>query len=129
MKFDRTSADHKQSGANRILLVERDRMLRELRTEILHINGFKVHAEETLNEARVIWQPGDFDMVLISWEHHPEEALSFCEELKAQDPALNYVILRSAARYIPRNECTDAVIPLAEGPQHMVERVRTLLAD
>lgn len=128
MNLERTSADKKKPN-NRILLVERDRMLRELRTRILHVNGFKVHAEETIAEARSSWRPGEFDLVLINWEHHPDEAVAFCEELKNQDPSLNYVILRSAAKYVPRNECTDAVIPLVEGPQHMVDRVRTLLAE
>jgi DNA-binding response OmpR family regulator len=128
MNPDRTPANTANLN-NRILLVERDSTLRDLRARILQMNGFRVHSQETIAQARSAWRPGEFDLVLINWEHHPDEAVAFCEELKSQDKNLNYVILRSAARYIPRNECSDAVIPLAEGPQHLVERVRTLLAE
>jgi two-component system OmpR family response regulator len=118
-----------QDRKQKILLLDDDPMLQKLRSTILQRNGFYVDTAAAIAEARALWRPNIYDLVLVDVKSDVRSALDFCEEIKSESREQLFVVLSQPPLYIPPESCADEVISKEEGPHHFVTRVRELLAS
>jgi DNA-binding response OmpR family regulator len=115
--------------AKKILLVDDEPRIRELRALILEGQGHQVETADTLEEARAAWLPGKYSLIIVDLRRQPQEAMDFCEEIKAESPEQLIAFLTAPMVHVsPPNSCPDDVIRQEEGPEEFVKRVQSLLA-
>jgi DNA-binding response OmpR family regulator len=68
---------------------------------VLREKGIDVDAAENLNDARVLFQAGRYDLVLLDLHRYPPaEALVFCRVIKSIDPSQRIALLVGAPSYV-----------------------------
>src|SRR5579871_108488 len=115
-----------ESRKRSILLVDDDAGAHKLRAAILRKSGYSVEIVSSIAEARAVWQPRKFGLVLVDLKADPRLGIDFCSELKQEHPEQLFAVLTSLS-YPPRETCPDAIIPKIEGPEYFVETVKSLL--
>lgn len=116
-----------QLPTKRILLVDDDLTMRQLRQAILQRQGYEVTTVCDLDEARAGFKPGHYDLVVLDVKKAPEQALAFCAELKERFGEQSVVLLKGHIVPVPKNHCPDAIITKEDGPANFVLQVRELL--
>jgi DNA-binding response OmpR family regulator len=112
----------------KILLVDDESRIRDLRALILRGQGHVVQTAATLEEARAAWLPGKYSLIIVDLRRQPKEAMDFCEEIKQESPDQLVAFLTAPMIYVPSNSCPDDVIRQEEGPEEFVQRIQSLLA-
>jgi len=115
-------------ATKKILLVDDEPTIRQLRLHILERQGHAVETAATLDEARAAWQPGKYSLIVVDLRRQVKEAMEFCEAIKQKHPDQLVAFLTGPMVYVPRNSCPDDVIPKEDGPEEFVQRVQELLA-
>ncbi len=88
-------------GSERVLLVDCLQPTRDARTIVLRAHGIDVGIAETLEEARVLFQAGRYDLVLLDLHRYPPaEALVFCHVIKSIDPSQRIALLVGPPSYV-----------------------------
>ncbi len=77
----------------RILLVDDDRLLREVIGEYLVLNGFRVDMAEDANQALLKFKPGTYDLALIDLVLPGMSGLKLMQKLMDDDPKLFCLIM------------------------------------
>jgi DNA-binding response OmpR family regulator len=113
-------------SAKEILLVTCEDLLHD---RILENAGYCVTKVKNVDEARLVWQPGRFALVLIAILTHTKDIEEFCEELKSLYPPQSVALLSGWYTFVPRNSCPDDAIPRSEDPETFVARVAELVAS
>jgi CheY-like chemotaxis protein len=91
----------KDLSHQKILLIDRCQATREVRVNVLQSHGVEVHAIEDFSAARVRWQPGTYDYVLLDIRKFPaEEALEWCGQIKDRSPRQRIAFLVGAPAYL-----------------------------
>jgi DNA-binding NtrC family response regulator len=73
--------------AKKVLLIDRCQATREARTAVLQSRGLEVRAAESLSDARFLWQPNQYDLVLLDVRRYlPGQAMEFYEQVRATSP-------------------------------------------
>ena len=109
----------------KILLLDDDPVSRKLRALTLVVNGFEVYGAASVDDARARLRPSKFDLVLVDCKHDAKGAQQFCQDLEKYDGMLRYAVLTSGAE--PRPPQADNVILKSNGPEHLVQCLRTML--
>jgi DNA-binding NtrC family response regulator len=109
-----------------ILLVTREDLLHD---RILESAGYVVTKAKNISEARLMWQPARFALVLIAILTHTKDVEEFCEELKNLYPPQPVALLTGWYTFVPQNSCPDEAIPRSGNPETFVARVTELLAS
>src|SRR5690349_12705346 len=79
----RSRSQRPNIGGERVLLVDRFHPTRKARAEFLREHSIDVDTAENLDEARVFFQSGRYDLVLLDLSRYPPaEALNFCRIMK-----------------------------------------------
>ena len=88
-------------GSERVLLVDGFQPTLDARSKVLRAHGIDVRTAETLDDARVFFQAGRYDLVLLDLRRYPPaEALVFCRLIKSIDPNQRLALLVGAPSYI-----------------------------
>jgi len=102
-------------GSERVLLVDGFQPTRDARAKVLRAHGIDMRTAETLDEARVFFQAGRYDLVLLDLHHFPAaEVLVFCRVVDSIDPNQRLALLVGAPSYITldwRKELASAGAP------------------
>lgn len=81
-------------GTERILFVDSFRPTRDVRARVLREHGIDVSTAEYLKEARVLFVPGQYDLVLLDLHRYPPAgALVFCRVINNIDPNQRIALL------------------------------------
>ncbi len=112
----------------RVLLVDDNELIRRLRATILGNLGHEVIEAASLEEARALWNPKRFHLIIVDLKQDAERALQFCEELKQRWPDQLVAFLTPHTTYVHPNSCPDEVIPKEDGPAQLVRQVQQMLA-
>ena len=68
----------------KVLLIDSCQATREVREAVLRSHGVDVHAAQSFAEARLLWQPNVYDLVMLDVRRYsPGEVLEFCERINA----------------------------------------------
>jgi response regulator RpfG family c-di-GMP phosphodiesterase len=112
----------------RVLLIDSCQATRDARTQILKAHGIEVHTAENLEEARFLWRPDFYNLVLLDVRRYlPGEALDFCRLLKDISPQERIAFLLGAPRYLSLT-WPEEIIDIDQGQPHWNEMVRRLAA-
>jgi len=109
-----------------ILLVTPDDLLHD---RILEHAGYPVTKVKNVGEARLVYQPARFALVLIAATNHTKDVEQFCEELKTLYPPQSVALMTGWHTFVPKDSCPDAAIPRTGNPETFVARVAELLAS
>ena len=91
-------------GGESILLVDRFHPTCQARAEFLRKRSVDVDTAENLDEARFLFQPDRYDLVLLDVRRYlPGEALDFCRLIKDIDPGQRIAFLPGPPRYLSTN--------------------------
>jgi DNA-binding response OmpR family regulator len=112
-------------AAHRILLI--DSQPHQHREAVLKAGNFQVTAVRTLRDARALYRPSHYNLVLIATDSLSGDPVAFCEELKQQDPSQSVALLSGPHFYLPNDSCPDDVIHNLDGPHHLLQRVNSLI--
>ena len=89
------------NGSERVLLVDWFPATCDARARILREHGIDVGTADTLDEARVFFTLGRYDLVLLDLHRYsPAEALVFCRVIKSIDTNQRIALLIGAPSYI-----------------------------
>ncbi len=89
------------NGSERVLLVDWFQATCDARARVLREHGIDVGTAESLEEARVFFQAGRYDLVLLDLHRYPPaEALVFCRVIKSIDPTQRIALLVGPPSYI-----------------------------
>lgn len=109
-----------------ILLITREDLLHD---QVLESAGYAVTKVKNVAEARLVWEPGHFALVLVAAESHNQDVEEFCEELKTLYPPQSVALLTGWYTFVPKDSCPDAAIPRTGNPESFVARVAELIAS
>ncbi|MFB3813732.1 MAG: hypothetical protein ACE14L_06430 [Terriglobales bacterium] len=110
-----------ERGNYHILVIDGDPRLGQTRCMLLQNSGYRTSYAANYAQARTLWAPQVFDLVLIDVEREPEVALEFCEELKAKDPRQLIALVAGHHVWVRPNPCPDDVIAPEHGPAYFFE--------
>ena len=115
-----------QAMKKEILLVIKEDLLHD---RILEHAGYTVTKVKNVAEARLVYQPGRFALVLIAAANHTKDVESFCEELKTLYPPQFVALMTGWHTFVPKDSCPDAAIPRTGNPENFVAQVTELIAS
>ncbi|HZQ90472.1 MAG TPA: hypothetical protein VFA60_01625 [Terriglobales bacterium] len=115
------------SAPGRILLVNGDATVQRLRKIMLRQRGYKVEGARTLGEALNMLTVGEFALVMVDVGHNAAEALEFCEQIKATNPAQKLALIANHTLYLPSEACPDEVLSKQDGPEQFLSSVDQMI--
>jgi len=87
----------------KVLLIDRNQPTRDVRVRVLQSHGVEVHAADSLQTARFLWQPDVYDLILLDVRRHmPGEALEFYEQIRNASPNEHFAFLVGPPVYLSR---------------------------
>lgn len=87
----------------------------------------RLHCAASLNAARELWRPGQYDIVLAAFDRDPEESARLCKEIKDRAPEQLLAFLVGHGDNLPTEPCPDAVFPKNEPAEYLMARIETFL--
>lgn len=115
-----------QATMKEILLVIAEDLLHD---RILERAGYTVTKVKNVAEARLVYQPARFALILIATANHTKDVEDFCEELKTIYPPQSVALMTGWHTFVPKDSCPDAVIPRTGNPETFVAQVAELMAS
>ena len=92
---------------------------------VLRSAGYQVDTTRTFEEARPLWQPQRYALILIMIDGDPSKPLGFCQEIKQSYPSQLIAFGTNQGLYF--GSCPDDVINRADGPAVLVKRIYKLI--
>jgi hypothetical protein len=109
-----------------ILLVMHEDLLHD---RVLESAGYTVTKVKKVSEARLVYQPARFALVLISAASYTKAVEDFCEELKGLYPPQSVALMTDWHTFVPKDSCPDAALPRTGSPETFVDQVAELVAS
>ncbi len=111
----------------KVLLIDPFPATREVRESILRNHGVEVHAAESLAEARFLWRPNAYHLILLDVRRQlPGEALEFYEQITAASSRQRFAFLVGPPVYLSGTWPSEVTAPEKE-PQQWAETVQRFL--
>jgi len=115
-------------AGKKILLIDRNQSTRDVRASVLRSRGIEVHAADSLQAARFLWQPNLYQFILLDVRRHlPGEALEFYEQIRTASPKEHFVFLVGPPAYLSLT-WPDDVTAVEKEPRQWAETVKRFLA-
>ena len=111
----------------KILLVNGDTTVQQLRALMLRMKGYEVATSGTLHEAREKVAGGDYKLVIVDVGYFAEAGLLFCEEIKKDYPKIKVLLQSDGQLYLRPDSCPDNVISKQDGPHNFINEVEAML--
>jgi len=107
------------NGSERVLLVDCFQPTRDARAKVLREHGIDVSTAEHIEEARVLFVPRQYDLVLLDVHRYPPaEVLVFCRIIKNIDPGQRIALLLGPPNYFTLDWQRE-LAPASEPSQHL----------
>jgi CheY-like chemotaxis protein len=115
-------------AGKKVLLIDRNQPTRDVRASVLRSRGIEVHAADSLQAARFLWQPNLYRFILLDVRRHlPGEALEFYERVRTASPKEHFVFLVGPPAYLSLT-WPDDVTAAEKEPQQWAETIKRFLA-
>ena len=102
-------ATNSSLGTNkRALLVIGNPSRRKVRTNAFRDVGIEVVCAEHIGEARELWHPAVFDLVVIDMKLHNQDAIALCAAIKAEAPKQRIAWFVGSPVYLSATPLSDA---------------------
>ena len=99
-----------------------------MRASVLRSRGIEVHAADSLQAARFLWQPNLYRFILLDVRRHlPGEALEFYEQIRTAGFKEHFVFLVGPPAYLSLT-WPDDVTAVEKKPQRWAETIKRFLA-
>jgi CheY-like chemotaxis protein len=108
-----------------VLIIDSNEAMQTLRARVLRSRGVHVHTAKTVTEARLLWVPDFFDLVLLDVRQKSREAVEFWRTIRRQHPRQRIRFLVGPPMYLSPT-CADEVLARDEVPKEGVQRLRLL---
>jgi CheY-like chemotaxis protein len=115
-------------AGKKVLLIDRNQPTRDVRASVLRSRGIEVHAADSLQAARFLWQPNLYRFILLDVRRHlPGEALEFYERVRTASPKEHFVFLVGPPAYLSLT-WPDDVTAVEKKPQQGARTIKRFLA-
>jgi CheY-like chemotaxis protein len=112
----------------RVLLVDSNHALGEMRARRLRRYGIVVDAVSTIREARFCWRNRSYDLVLLAPRENPEAAIVFRREIRQQNPNQRVAFLVGPPRYLSFT-FGENLFPMPAGSRDWADKLKAYLAS
>lgn len=88
-------------AGKKVLLIDATQSTRQVRAAVLQSHGVEVRSTADLSEARRLWQPNVYDLVMLDVRRYsPGETLEFYERIRDASPQQRIVFLVGPPTYL-----------------------------
>lgn len=122
--MNRTSPD---PSGKKVLLVIGNASRRNLRANVFRDVGIEVICAAHVKEARDLWHPGVYDLVVLDMRLHSDDAADLCSEMKAQSPGQGIAWLVGSPEFLSARPLFDRAIQEDSTP--CANNVRQIMAN
>jgi CheY-like chemotaxis protein len=112
----------------RVLLVDSNQKLGEMRARRLRLYGITVHTASSIQEARVHLEMNSYHLVLLATRENPEDAITFRREIRQQNPKQRVAFLVGPPRYLSFTY-GENLIPMPARSSGWADRLKGHLAS
>jgi DNA-binding NtrC family response regulator len=112
----------------KVLLVVANMSKRNLRASVLRKLGMDVVCAAQVSDARMLWHPSTYDLVLFDTRSDNASAIELCSDMKAESPAQRVAWLVGKPEFLSAAPCADDS-GAAEISSRCEENVRQLMTN
>ena len=123
-----TQGTHEASPGARILLVGGSTPLMSTHAIMLSTHGYHVETVKDASEARARWRACRPDLVLLVLGDSADGNFGLWQSIRQSDPGQRVGFLLTSSQYLCRVFFNGKLVLPGEGPEDIVERVKTMLA-
>ncbi len=98
-----------------------------LRANVLRKHGVEVVCADHIGDARMLWHPNTYDLVLIDLRHENGAAVELCRDMKAECPGQRVAFYVGKPDYLADSPCLDQAHPDV-APKRYEESLRHLMS-
>jgi response regulator RpfG family c-di-GMP phosphodiesterase len=109
-----------QLHTKNVLIVDGNEAMQKLRARVLRSRGVHVHTAKSVTEAKLLWVPDFFDLVLVDVRQRSKEAVEFWRTIRRQHPRQRISFLVGPPTYLSPT-CTDEVVTRDRVPDDWVQ--------
>jgi len=109
-----------QIHTKNVLIVDGNEAMQKLRARVLRSRGVHVHTAKSVTEAKLLWVPDFFDLVLVDVRQRSKEAVEFWRTIRRQHPRQRISFLVGPPTYLSPT-CADEVLARGKVPEDCVQ--------
>jgi len=110
-----------------VLIIDGNEAMQNMRASVLRSHGVHVHLAKSVSEAKLLWVPDFFDLVLLDMRQRSKEAVAFWRTIRREHPRQRISFLVGPPTYLSPT-CADQVIARDKVPQNWMQRLRMSIA-
>ncbi len=110
-----------------VMLVEGVSEARDRHSRTLARRSYDVTTADSLEQARTLWQPKQFHLIIVSLVSLGDAAAAFCDQIKERDADQLIAIIFHPDQELPPTTCAT-IIFTTEPDEYFLARVETLTA-
>jgi DNA-binding NtrC family response regulator len=114
-----------QGTPQRILLIDLDDVRRQSRVQMLESVGYEVETRANYMAAERLDHESEFDLIIVTLHHHPEDAAAYSDHLSKADPRLPILLLTDAGVFVPKGTLSQSVG--AGSVSELIQKVSAML--
>src|ERR1043166_8522710 len=123
-------ATHAQVPAKKsVLLVVPNMSKRNLRASVLRKRGMEVVCASRISDARMLWHPSTYDLVLLDARNDHANANELCVEMRSQSPRQQIAFLVGKPEFLAQSPAPFEEGFVEEVPTRCEENVRQLMTN
>ena len=110
-----------------VLIIDGNEAMQNMRASVLRSHGVHVHLAKSVTEAKLLWVPDFFDLVLLDMRQRSKEAVAFWRTIRREHPRQRISFLVGPPRYLSAT-CADEVIARNKYPEDWMQRLKMSIA-
>ena len=96
-------------GTKNVLIIDSNEAMQNMRARVLRSRGVHVHTAKSVTEAKLLWIPDFFDLILLDVRQRSKEAVEFWRTIRHEHPGQRMRFLVGPPTYLSPS-CADQVI-------------------
>lgn len=108
-------------GTKNVLIIDGNEVMQKLRARVLRSRGVHVHTAKSVTEAKLLWVPDFFDLILLDVRQRSKEAVEFWRTIRRQHPRQRISFLVGPPAYLSPTYA-DEVIARDDVSEDLVKR-------
>lgn len=113
----------------KILLVSANGPRRNLRGNVLRRHGFEVTCAAHIADARLLWHPAAYNLVLLDTKHDVAGAIEFCREMRETEPGQLIAFLVGKPEYLASSPGAEELATGLPPASRYEQNLRDLMAS
>ena len=122
-----TSTKRTPRQVKEVLLIEPPSPARERHLKTLVRNRYQVTLADSIEQARQLWSPSYYGLIVISLEGFADGAGQFCDDVKEKDSDQVIAMIFHPDQELPTTDCPTLIFT-TEPDEYFLARVETLTA-